>query len=57
MGRTAGEMQVTKNNAAEEARWMADLYAKVAEAEQQLRNGEEVDVWDALQALRETYHE
>lgn len=49
-------MQVTKNNAAEEARWMADLHAKVAEAEQQLRNGEEVDAWDALQALRETYH-
>ena len=37
-------MQVTKNNAAEEAQWMADLYAKVAEAEQQLQNGEEVDL-------------
>lgn len=49
-------MQVTKNNAAEEAQWMADLYAKVAEAEQQLRNGEEIDARDALQALRDTYH-
>ncbi len=48
-------MQVTKNNTAEEAQWMADLYAKVAEAEQQLRNGEEVDAWKALQALRDTY--
>lgn len=33
----------------------AELYAKVAEAEQQLRNGEAVDARDALQALRDTY--
>ena len=48
-------MQVTVNNTAEEAQWRAELYAKVAEAEQQLRNGEEVDAKDALQALRDTY--
>lgn len=55
MGRAAGEVQVTVNNTAEEAQWMDELYAKVAEAEQQLRNGEAVDARDALQALRDTY--
>lgn len=46
-------MQVILENAAEETPWMADIYAKVAEAEQQLRNDEAVDAKEALQALRD----
>lgn len=46
-------MQVILENASEETLWMADIYAKVAEAEQQLRNGEAVDAKGTLQALRD----
>ncbi len=51
-----GDMVLMSMKAYEEKLWMADIYAKVAEAEQQLRNGEAVDAKEALSALREKYH-
>ena len=44
------------DNTAEEKLWLADVYAKVAEAELQQQNGEEMDAREALSALREKYH-
>ena len=40
----------------EEKLWLADVYAKMAEAELQQQNGEEMDAREALSALREKYH-
>lgn len=56
MGGAAGEVQMMLDNTAEEKLWLADVYAKVAEAELQQQNGEEMDAREALSALREKYH-
>ena len=56
MGGAAGEVQMILNDTSEEKLWMADLHAKVAEAELQQQNGEEMDAREALSALREKYH-
>lgn len=51
-----GDMVLMSMKAYEEKLWLADVYAKVAEAELQQRNGEEMDAREALSALREKYH-
>ena len=51
-----GDMVLMSMKTYEEKLWKADLYAKVAEAEQQLQNGEGQDAREALSALREKYH-
>ena len=51
-----GDMVLMSMKAYEEKLWLADVYAKVAEAELQLQNGEAVDAREALSALREKYH-
>lgn len=51
-----GDMVLMSMKTYEEKLWKADLYAKVAEAEQQLQNGEGQDAREALRALREKYH-
>lgn len=56
MGGAAGEVQMILNDTSEEKLWMADLHAKVAEAELQQQNGEEMDAREALSVLREKYH-
>lgn len=56
MGGAAGEVQIILDDAPEEKLWLADLHAKVAEAELQQQNGEEMDAREALSALREKYN-
>lgn len=51
-----GDMVLMSMKAYEEKMWMLDVYAKLAEAEQELQNGEGVDARTALNALREKYH-
>lgn len=51
-----GDMVLMSMKTYEEMLWKADLYAKVAEAEQQLQNGEGQDAREALSALQEKYH-
>ena len=51
-----GDMVLMSMKAYEEKLWLADIYAKVAEAELQQQNGEEMDAREALRALREKYH-
>lgn len=51
-----GDMVLMSMKAYEEKMWMADIYAKVVEAEQQLQKGEAIDAREALNALREKYH-
>lgn len=51
-----GDMVLMSMKAYEEKLWLADVYAKVAEAELQQQNGEEIDAREALSALREKYH-
>ena len=51
-----GDMVLMSMKTYEEKLWKADLYAKVAEAEQELQNGEGQDAREALSALREKYH-
>ena len=51
-----GDMVLMSMKAYEEKMWMLDVYAKLAEAEQDLQNGESVDARTALKALREKYH-
>ena len=51
-----GDMVLMSMKAYEEKLWLADVYAKVAEAELQQQNGEEMDAREALSALREKYH-
>ena len=51
-----GDMVLMSMKAYEEKIWMLDVYAKLAEAEQELQNGEGVDARTALKALREKYH-
>lgn len=51
-----GDMVLMSMKTYEEKLWKADLYAKVAEAEQQLQNGGGKDAREALSALREKYH-
>ena len=56
MGGAAGEVQMILDDIPEEKLWLADVYAKVAEAELQQQNGEKMDAREALSALREKYH-
>lgn len=51
-----GDMVLMSMKAYEEKLWLADVYAKMAEAELQQQNGEEMDAREALSALREKYH-
>ena len=51
-----GDMVLMSMKTYEEKLWMAELYAKVAEAERQLQNGESQNARVALSALREKYH-
>ena len=51
-----GDMVLMSMKTYEEKLWKADLYAKVAEAKQQLQNGEGQDAREALSVLREKYH-
>lgn len=51
-----GDMVLMSMKAYEEKLWLADVYAKVAEAELQQQNGEEIDARETLSALREKYH-
>ena len=51
-----GDMVLMSMKAYEEKLWLADVYAKVAEAELQQQNGEEMDAREVLSALREKYH-
>ena len=51
-----GDMVLMSMKAYEEKLWLADVYAKMAEAELQQQNGEEMDARKALSALREKYH-
>ncbi len=51
-----GDMVLMSMKAYEEKLWLADVYAKVAEAELQQQNGEEIDAREVLSALREKYH-
>ena len=56
MGGAAGEVQIILDDTPEEKLWLADVYTKVAEAELQQQNGEEMDAREVLSALREKYH-
>ena len=51
-----GDMVLMSMKAYEEKLWLADVYAKMAEAELQQQNGEEMYAREALSALREKYH-
>ncbi len=51
-----GDMVLMSMKAYEEKLWLADVYAKMAEAELQQQNGEEMDAREVLSALREKYH-
>lgn len=51
-----GDMVLMSMKAYEEKLWMADVYAKLAQAEQELQNGEAVDARAALRTLREQLH-
>lgn len=51
-----GDMVLMSMKAYEEKLWMADVYAKLAQAEQELQNGEAVDARTALRSLREQFH-
>lgn len=51
-----GDMVLMSMKAYEEKMWMLDVYAKLAEAEQELQDGEGVDARSALKSLREKYH-
>lgn len=51
-----GDMVLMSMKAYEEKLWMADIYAKLAQAESELQNGEMVDARAALDALREKLH-
>lgn len=51
-----GDMVLMSMKAYEEKLWMADVYAKLVQAEQELQNGEAVDARAALSTLREQFH-
>lgn len=51
-----GDMVLMSMKAYEEKLWMADVYAKLAQAEHELQNGEAVDARVALRTLREQFH-
>lgn len=51
-----GDMVLMSMKAYEEKLWMVDVYAKLAQAEQELQNGEAVDARAALRTLREQLH-
>lgn len=51
-----GDMVLMSMKAYEEKLWMADVYAKLAQAEQELQNGEAVEARAALRTLREQLH-
>lgn len=47
-----GDMVIMSMKAYEEKMWLLDVYAKLAEAEKEVRNGKTVDARAALKELR-----
>ena len=50
-----GDMVIMSMKAYEEKLWLLDAYAKLAEAEAELRDGKTVDARSALKKLRENH--
>jgi PHD/YefM family antitoxin component YafN of YafNO toxin-antitoxin module len=51
-----GEMVIMSVKMYEERLYMADVYSKLAAAEEQTRTGTVLDAEDSLQRIREKYH-